>query len=212
MVKLVNTLVLETKRCRFESFPRQMDFTNFIKKKELNFNFFYSPSELTAINAYSRNVFLVKNRISRANTAQNELGFKKLITLIQYFTEQKIKITFLAPRNETPFVVKKLKTSFRNRNVCLLTNWKYGQLTNKVITLSRTRLQEKKHSGVYIILSPEKNIQALQEVNDTGSPVFGISTANQRIKGLILYNHVNLIGINNLSRIFILLDYLISKY
>jgi len=188
-----------------------MNFLQFLKERELNFVAEYSPIAKTSKDIYSKNIDNLKNKIFKLNESEGIWKLKKILVTLYKSLEKQALIAIVSPRNETPFVIKKLKNLLQSKNTVLYTNWNYGQATNKTITFSEYKQPGLKTPDCYIVLSPEKNIRVVEEVTLTKAPIIGISVANMNLNLLSQYLHLNLIGPLNIIRFFIILDYALIK-
>lgn len=143
-----------------------MNFLNFIKTKEINFIWEYQFSKLNQ-----------KNKINSFEKSKksNIIKILKIVNIIKSLISKNSKVTVIISKGDISLFLDNFLALLKLKNISIITNWKFGQLTNKASTfLSNKKFCSNIHNQIFIFINPGRNVSILQELNKTLQPSFGI--------------------------------------
>ncbi len=213
MVKLVNTLVLETKRWRFESFPRQMNFLNILKKQELNFSWNYSVNSKKKI---FQSFSYIKNQKKLVSLTEKNIQIFSLLRALKMITKlviQNNKIYLILSKSDSAALSESFNSIIAFKNIVIASNWTYGQFTNKLSANCENNLlffNKKKDNQAVVAINGFKFQSILKEVRQSSVPVLNIGFDGKSLNNFESNVPINLSTTTALAQFLIIMNYIVK--
>lgn len=152
-----------------------MNFINFIKSKELLFSVVSSNKSQKKLKIINE-----KNKIFFLNREENIINLIKLLKTVQALISNNTEIYLIIAKADYSPICENFIGLLKNRNVRIISGWRYGQLTNKFYTnLSKNSLfwEKKTSNQVAVVVNGDKNKTVLGELKIGKIPVISVGSS-----------------------------------